>query len=702
MSTFNSRGLIFRRPTPVHNCSCENESLNVKGGIGHTNFFFQVMAFPVNTAELTKLVECNICLHSLVAPKQLLCGHTFCKGCLDDLLKFDENGSASIECPMKCDDITSISMDKTTEFLPANFALMGVLDLLNKHTECDLNDKKKAKEPKEKPKEICHQSTGCQKPASRSCSQCSLKSCTNCWSSHSCNKGFYTSISFDGKSGKIQPLCQKHQSIASDVCIKCDNLFICIYCSNREHKDHEMNSIEEIGTLIKHSFAPQMESLKWADGILQELSLTYDNTSVDLKNYRERYVKEIKARKLYCLQEYAKMLNKMEEGLYEDFDNKIALFRAEVSSVGLLQNQGGNNLSDFYQILNRKALYELIAEQKEIEKNIRQLASLPYTLPRLKIFVGEMPASSMFQAPFGKVEISVDKINSCDLYVNQVKFCIFELHPFQKTFNLERLGSDFKSYMELSEEYCENVDYETIDYETIVNFTKNKARSAENTAIKKTKIIKDKQQRKFQYTSYDEVLSLIKQNDAEAFRVSLTRHPNLANVRDFDGSTLLIDAAYHNKPSIVEILLKHNSDVWAIDMNGDNAYHFCARLGYEDVLRILINHDHSRINQGNKFGNTPLHDAYENDSDGCVRLLLATPGVRRDILNMHHQKPSQVTVGSVVKDKLSCRLRSAITKIKRLSRKSVLKIIATKYCRRHLNQHGAIKLRSIASQHESL
>lgn len=140
-------------------------------------------------------------------------------------------------------------------------------------------------------------------------------------------------------------------------------------------------------------------------------------------------------------------------------------------------------------------------------------------------------------------------------------------------------------------------------------------------------------------------------------RVSLTQHPDLANIRDFDGSTLLIDAAYHNKPSIIEILLKHNSDVWAIDMNGDNAYHFCARLGYEDVLRILINHDHSRINQGNKFGNTPLHDAYENDSDGCVRLLLATPGVRRDILNMHHQKPSQVTVGPVVNNKLSCRLR---------------------------------------------
>lgn len=93
------------------------------------------MAFQVDGAELTKLVECNVCLHSLLAPKILLCGHTFCKGCLDDLLNFDEDGSASIVCPMKCDKVTLIVEDETTGSLLTNYSLTGMLDLINKHAK---------------------------------------------------------------------------------------------------------------------------------------------------------------------------------------------------------------------------------------------------------------------------------------------------------------------------------------------------------------------------------------------------------------------------------------------------------------------------------------------------------------------------------------------------------------------------------------
>ena len=78
--------------------------------------------------EQEDLLQCPICIDRLENPKDLLCNHTFCKGCLDDLLEFHNDGSAIIHCPMKCKPANYINNSATTNDLKTSYHLKSMLD----------------------------------------------------------------------------------------------------------------------------------------------------------------------------------------------------------------------------------------------------------------------------------------------------------------------------------------------------------------------------------------------------------------------------------------------------------------------------------------------------------------------------------------------------------------------------------------------
>ena len=79
---------------------------------------------------LKKSVECVICQEPQINPKVLPCQHTFCKECLDETVRFNNDGNGTISCPMKCRGIIQIKADKTTNSLPNNYSLQSVLDII--------------------------------------------------------------------------------------------------------------------------------------------------------------------------------------------------------------------------------------------------------------------------------------------------------------------------------------------------------------------------------------------------------------------------------------------------------------------------------------------------------------------------------------------------------------------------------------------
>ena len=79
--------------------------------------------------SMESMLECRICLCLLDDPKGLQCQHVYCKDCLDDLLKFHPDGSATFSCVMKCEGVVVIDSRGTTNDLSSPYQLKGILDM---------------------------------------------------------------------------------------------------------------------------------------------------------------------------------------------------------------------------------------------------------------------------------------------------------------------------------------------------------------------------------------------------------------------------------------------------------------------------------------------------------------------------------------------------------------------------------------------
>ncbi|XP_057300379.1 E3 ubiquitin-protein ligase TRIM56-like [Hydractinia symbiolongicarpus] len=191
---------------------------------------------------MSALLKCKICLDQFEHPKLLSCGHTYCKNCLDEILIFKEDGSAEIRCSLKCTASMIIAADQTTSCFTKNYSLSDIVDEVER-SKTQLSNHQCT---------LCQQSTQCKKKVTFSCTKCGMKICDQCQIVHSCKAGSFTAITFDKKSEVIKPVCEQHNSLANNVCIKCENMFTCVYCINRQHKNHKGMTIAEFGVEAKN------------------------------------------------------------------------------------------------------------------------------------------------------------------------------------------------------------------------------------------------------------------------------------------------------------------------------------------------------------------------------------------------------------------------------------------------------------------
>ena len=86
--------------------------------------------------NMAAALECGICLNHLENPKTLNCSHSCCKDCIDDMLKFNQDGSATIACPMRCEggDVF-LTKDETTSKLIAPYQLKNILEIVRQEND---------------------------------------------------------------------------------------------------------------------------------------------------------------------------------------------------------------------------------------------------------------------------------------------------------------------------------------------------------------------------------------------------------------------------------------------------------------------------------------------------------------------------------------------------------------------------------------
>ena len=77
--------------------------------------------------KLEGQLQCAVCLDTYSNPKQLLCNHVYCQGCLDKLLERDQQEQLSLACPA-CRQVTPISERGARALQPA-FHINNLLEI---------------------------------------------------------------------------------------------------------------------------------------------------------------------------------------------------------------------------------------------------------------------------------------------------------------------------------------------------------------------------------------------------------------------------------------------------------------------------------------------------------------------------------------------------------------------------------------------
>ncbi|XP_057316928.1 uncharacterized protein LOC130657919 [Hydractinia symbiolongicarpus] len=480
---------------------------------------------------------------------------------------------------------------------------------------------------------LCQQSKECNRIVSCSCARCSSKICDRCQNLHSCSNKSFISVIFNEKLQELQPLCKQHDSLAKYVCIDCENLFTCVYCTHRQHKNHRIKTVDDFGLEAKQWFQSFINSFDETKVVFEELTRKYNEALTSFKTEREIFARELKVRKLKRMTEYVKMLNAEEENHLKEFDEKVEEFKAQVILVGLLDNTWIKRFSDYIYVFNSKSHFELVAEKLEIERQLRSLTSFPKTILTFNSHLYQLKKEDYFTSPLGRVQVSVDDMSTigidpskCSVYKNLIDEC--EPQP-----NFSELATNLKTLLKSLEEYERS--------RANVNLDGEKQRSS---AVKQ----KDATGLSKLY-SFEDLREIIQNGDDKKLQFVLINSPNIVKMRDDYGHTLLIEAARRNKPSIVQALIDAGSEVYAVNKRKWNAYHFSAKFDHQDVLKILINCDVTHINNVDNDNNTPLHLASARDHVECVKLLLSIPHINVNIQNWKNQTAYDVACNSATR-----------------------------------------------------
>ncbi|XP_021194831.3 serine/threonine-protein phosphatase 6 regulatory ankyrin repeat subunit C isoform X2 [Helicoverpa armigera] len=112
--------------------------------------------------------------------------------------------------------------------------------------------------------------------------------------------------------------------------------------------------------------------------------------------------------------------------------------------------------------------------------------------------------------------------------------------------------------------------------------------------------------------------------------ISAAADHNIIDATNSQGETALVKAVVNGHLECVKKLLEEGADITKTLRNQNNLFHIAAEKGYQEVLRVLLDHDYTvtrkiinNLTADDKKGYGPIHFAVQNNHLECVRTLLA-------------------------------------------------------------------------------
>ncbi len=219
-------------------------------------------ASNVEYVGLADLVSCPVCFETDGEPKRLPCDHTYCVGCLQNMvdkaretdIAHGRQPSSQITCP-QC-RLTVDIPDGRSDNLPTHLLMKQLREVLSGNEG----------EDNEKPKcHVCKSVTDIE----RFCTDCKMIMCEMCTEKHSKRAAFK-----DHTFKQISVFCPVHKQPSTFACSDCQ-ILLCVSCVNEGVcEDHHIKDISELCDDI----------MTKTDNLIDNIQKHIDESQEDIQN----------------------------------------------------------------------------------------------------------------------------------------------------------------------------------------------------------------------------------------------------------------------------------------------------------------------------------------------------------------------------------------------------------------------------------
>ena len=364
-----------------------------------------------------KELTCAICLSRYNQPKILPCLHSYCKGCLEDMLK-KSHDKKGITCP-QCKVIHELppqGIDGYTTF----FTINNLLELLHIYESADT------------PIESIKCASGLDENAAVArCLTCSTYLCENCHTIH--QKQHLTKdhdiktleeIKHSDKKTGVRSLhkrqyCMEHKDKQLELYCKTCKKVICLVCAVVNHNKHECAVINEVRAEIQKELEKQISKVQVKEVEFQgHQKFTKDQLSVrneaanasrmEINKACDGLIQEIESRRAQLLSDFN-----------EYHEAEIKQVTAESESVELSLLRLSDSVWFMRQLLDNGDDVEIINVSDQTAQTLSSLASMTYDASVLKPSLLRPKFESLSES-IGKFGNIVSTVEPSDIMVSNV------------------------------------------------------------------------------------------------------------------------------------------------------------------------------------------------------------------------------------------------------------------------------------------
>ncbi|XP_067875912.1 E3 ubiquitin-protein ligase TRIM56-like [Heterodontus francisci] len=311
-------------------------------------------------------LNCKICLNTFKHPKMLPCLHTYCQGCLENVISFDRK----IRCP-ECREV--VDLRDGVSKLKTNFHINSLLDIFQ------------SPEKKEVMCSLCPPEWKSKNCAVVRCLGCTNYMCQSCGdghrSAHPTHKIVDVSSSSPGESDaemmmKQKICCQIHpKDPVSTYCKTCGRV-ICFKCSSRSCTKHKLLAMHAAAESMKPAAKKLIERLRTDIQSLAQQEDDLNEAMVRVKVTEHSVMSSIENTLTEVLNYLFKQGDAIKKTVSDYVKEQEELYKSAQSNLQLQKKKAQDTREFCERVITAGKAKEIVCIQSIIEDQINALQAL--------------------------------------------------------------------------------------------------------------------------------------------------------------------------------------------------------------------------------------------------------------------------------------------------------------------------------------